>query len=266
MIDVHLHLQEEPLFSGVEAIVSNCREAGIEHQIVNGTRPGDWPAVEALAERFPGQVQPSYGLHPWYVREASDGWETELDGFLRRAAIGVGEIGLDKWIRDHDLEKQKQIFVSQLALAVAHGLPVTIHCLRAFGHLLEILQRETLPERGFLLHSYGGPKEMIESFLVLGGYFSISGYFFHERKREHLRSLLALVPRDRLLVETDAPHMNLPEGEERYGEVAANHPANLAVIHERLAAMLEEDGRCLADQLTANARRLFGSALGRCGE
>ncbi|MFT5407250.1 MAG: TatD DNase family protein [Verrucomicrobiales bacterium] len=253
MIDVHCHLQDERLSGDVESILETCRAEGIERLIVNGTRPADWPVVAELAERFSDQVRASYGLHPWYVGEVSSGWADALEGYLDGGAIGVGEIGLDKWTRDHDLPKQKEAFVSQLRMAMRRELPVTIHCLRAWGHLLEILQSESVLPQGFLLHSYGGPAEMVDAFVALGGYFSISGYFFHARKQAQLETFLSRVPPNRVLIETDAPDMGLPEGDEAFGDSSANHPANLTVVKARMAALLEVSGESFDD----NARRLF---------
>ncbi len=260
MIDAHLHLQDARLLSQADAIVETCRSLKISRLIVNGTRPEDWPIVAELAERFP-EVQPSYGLHPWQVNEASSNWETLLEDYLKQGAVGVGEIGLDKWIQGHDMARQKACFITQLQLAVAHELPVTIHCLQAWGHLLECLQMERLPEQGFLLHSYGGPAEMVDAFVNLGAYFSVSGYFFHERKHAALGTFLEKVPSERLLVETDAPDMALPESDVRFPLGEANHPANLAVVYEKMAGLLGCSLERLIEQGRHNARRLFGSYL-----
>lgn len=261
MIDAHLHLQDERLFPNAEAVLETCRHEGIQRLIVNGTRPDDWVRVAALAERFP-EVRASYGLHPWYVKDVGDDWEALLEGYLQHEdAIGVGEIGLDKWIRGHDSGRQKDCFVRQLRVAVTLGLPVTIHCLKAWGHLRDALCTETLPEQGFLLHSFGGPAEMVDEFVALGGYFSLSGYFFHERKRDALEIFLQRVPRERLLLETDAPDMALPSDEIRFGQQEENHPANLVVIYERMARLLGCSPETLMKETRHNARRLFGDSL-----
>jgi TatD DNase family protein len=260
MIDAHLHLQDSRLLAEADAIMDTCRPAGISRLIVNGTRPEDWPQVAELAERFP-EVRESYGLHPWHVNEAPSEWEGLLEDHLQQGAIGIGEIGLDKWIRGHDIVRQKECFVTQVRMAVTHQLPVTIHCLQAWGHLLECLRSERLPRQGFLLHSYGGPAEMVDTFVELGAYFSVSGYFFHDRKRVALKTFVENVPRERLLLETDAPDMALPEKNVRFRVGDANHPANLTVVYERLADLLETSRESLIEQTRHNARRLFGASL-----
>ena len=261
MIDVHLHLQDARLSAGVEVIVDQCQEEGVGRLVVNGTCPRDWPRVEELAQRFPHVVRPAYGLHPWCVQDTGPGWHADLASYLERGAIGIGEIGLDRWVRGYDLLAQKEAFVWQLRLAVERDLPVSIHCLRAWGHLLEILRVEALPSSGFLLHSYGGPAEMVGELAQLGAYFSVSGYFFHERKRAALETFLGSVPRERLLLETDAPDMGLPQEMMRYRFEEANHPANLKVIYEHMAWLLGMTPETFAAEIHDNARRLFGSSL-----
>ena len=177
--DAHNHLQDARLGERVE-VIAELEALPIAKAVVNGTRPQDWPLVKDLARKHKWVV-PSYGLHPWYVNQPCENWQEELERLLRDEPGAVGEIGLDRWIENYDSAKQESVFVWQLRLAAKLRRPATIHCLKAFGPLLEILQSEKVPA-GFLLHSYGGPAEMVQQFARLGAYFSISGYFAHERK------------------------------------------------------------------------------------
>ncbi len=102
--------------------------------VVNGSCEEDWPEVLKLAREFP-QVLPSFGYHPWYVKERTPQWQAELARFLDSVPSAVGEIGLDRWIKDCDLALQEEMFVFQLRLAAERGLPVSIHCLQAWGPL-----------------------------------------------------------------------------------------------------------------------------------
>ena len=243
MIDCHLHLQDPRLAQDLEGIVATTRSLGISRLVVNGTRPGDWDAVERLASRYP-EVLPQFGLHPWHVGKESPGWLDDLEERLRRhPEAGVGEIGLDRWIRGSDFARQKEVFSAQLELAGRLGRPVSVHCLRAWGSLLDSLA-ELAPASGLLLHSYGGPAELLPDLVAKGAFFSLSGYFFREEKSSKL-AVFDEVPRDRLLVETDAPDMAPPPSMRRYrvrgdaddgtGE-SPNHPANLVLVYEALAA------------------------------
>lgn len=263
LCDSHLHLQDARLTSVREECIVELRRLEVRHWGVNGTRPSDWASVAGLAREY-AEVCPSYGLHPWFVREAGEGWEEALRSLLSEdEGAAVGEIGLDKWIRDGAWELQGLAFKAQLRIANELGRPVTIHCLKAWGSLLELFRQEPalVPQRGFLLHSYGGPGEMIEPFRRMGARFSFSGYFLEPRK-EGVRNTFRKVPPDCLLIETDAPDMLLPVELDRYAlpanDLRVNHPANIVAVLEGLAEVLGLDEAELAGMTLANHRRLFG--------
>ena len=230
--------------------------------VVNGCCEEDWPAVAALAEAH-RQVLPSFGYHPWCIHERSDDWEAELNRMLDAHPAAVGEIGLDRWKEGLDYEGQEDVFVTQLRIAAERNLPASIHCLKAWGRILELLQEDPIPERGFLLHSYGGPTEMVQAFAQLGAYFSFPGYFLRAAKGRH-REAFKSVPADRLLIETDAPDQRLPDALNAYpltdsaGE-PMNHPANLPVVYQGVAKILETPLVALAEQVEDNFERLFGN-------
>jgi TatD DNase family protein len=263
LYDAHNHLQDSRLTPHLAAIMPTLERSGVVRMVVNGSCEEDWPQVLALASKYP-QVIPSFGYHPWYVKERRADWRTTLARCLDAIPSAVGEIGLDRWIKDYDLPDQEQVFVWQLRLAAERDLPASIHCLQAWGRLLELLQAEPRPQRGFLLHSYGGPQEMVASLAKLGAYFSIPGYFAHERKARQ-RETFRHVPPDRLLIETDAPDQPLPDGRNRHRLTDANsgkpinHPANLGAVYEFVAEVLGEPVGTLAVRVEENFLRLFGN-------
>lgn len=263
LYDAHLHLQDERLRPHLDEIAAELRRLDIRRWVVNGTCEADWPEVARLAETYP-EVLPAYGLHPWFIKDRSDHWEETLSDYLsapERRAVAVGEIGLDKWIRDHRIDEQEAVFRRQLRLAAAAKLPPVIHCLKAWGRLLEVLKSEPLPERGFLLHSFAGPVEMLDAFLELGAYFSFSGYFLQERKAAVVETFRQ-IPRDRILLETDAPDMLPPEDvithslSDEEGN-AINHPANLRSIAGRFHRLHSCRSGDITEQVAGNFDRLF---------
>jgi TatD DNase family protein len=262
--DAHNHLHDARLAPHAPSIFATLAALPLTTSVVDGTCPDDWPAVEALAAAHPW-VYPSYGLHPWHVNTRPADWRERLLDHLDRAGarVGVGEIGLDKWVSGHDLPAQIEAFVWQLRVAVARDLPVSIHCLQAWGTLAEILEREPVPTRGFLLHAYGGPRELVHRFVERGAYFSFSGYFLKPEKQAR-REVFREIPLERLLVETDAPDMappadaapwHLPEPQDGR---PINHPANIAWLHERLADLRGLPVAELASKVDAAFHRLFG--------
>lgn len=259
--DAHNHLQDPRLDDIRADWLPGAAVAGL---VVNGTGEHDWPAVLDLAARD-ARVVSSLGLHPWRVDQASPGWRDTLVRLLdAHPGAAVGEIGLDRWMPNPDLPAQEAAFLFQLRLAADRNLPASIHCLRHWGRMLELLRAEPRPARGFLLHSYGGPAEMVPAFAALGACFSLSAHFFRPGREAKLEPFRR-VPPDRLLIETDAPDMAGPpqmqtfplspdtEGRER------NHPGNLPAVYTAAADFLRIPEPTLTATVAANWHRLFAA-------
>ena len=280
LIDAHNHLQDEWLAPHLESIARGCGDAGVKAMVVNGTSESDWATVAALARRFTW-VRPSFGLHPWDCGNASPGWREALGRMLDATpGAGVGEIGIDRWIIDRarpddarlaglrraPLAEQEEAFLWQLELAADRDLPVTIHCIDAWGRLLELLRTARRPARGFLLHAYAGSGELAREFTALGAYFSFNGAYLAERHAARC-AVFAQLPHDRMLVETDAPAMPLPAERDRHplprtgnGE-RINHPANLTSTYAGLAEVLGLSERELQADVAENFARWFGQTV-----
>jgi TatD DNase family protein len=265
LYDAHNHLQDERLASRLDSILSLLPHEGITKMVVNGSSEQDWPAVLELARRCPSVI-PSFGYHPWYINERSADWRSVLVRHLDALPAAIGEIGLDRWIRGHDIEQQEEVFCWQLALAAERNQPLTIHCLQAWGRLVELLRTGPRPKCGFVLHSFGGSRELIPPLAELGAYFSLPGHFAHERKARQ-REAFRHVPPDRFLIETDAPDQSLPADRVLYPLPDAspgrptNHPANLAAVYRFAAEVLKEPIETLAPRVEANFLRLFGGVV-----
>ncbi len=277
LYDAHNHLQDDWLAPHLDRIATDLVQAGIAGAVVNGTTPDDWPAVAALAARFPWVV-PSYGVHPWDCGNRPADWQEKLAARIAtEPRARVGEIGLDRWILDRakpddprlaglrraPLDEQKEVFVWQLELAATHDRAASVHCIDAWGALLDTLRQSRRPARGFLLHAYSGSPELVTSFADLGAYFSFNGAFL-DSKRESQRNAFKVIPPDRLLVETDAPAMPLRSAWRLYelparpDTTTVNHPANIAAVYAGLAAFLGQRVDALAAQVDENFTRLFG--------
>ena len=262
LYDAHNHLQDERLASIAESFNGLFEQENIKGMVVNGSCEQDWPSVCQLARPFP-QIIPSFGYHPWYIHERSPEWQNRLTSFLDTMPSAIGEIGLDRWIKPHNLADQEQVFLWQLRLAAQRDLPVSIHCLQAWGRLFELLRSEPRPRCGFVLHSFGGPKEMITPLADLGAYFSLPGYFAHERK-ERQREAFRHVPPERLLIETDAPDQPLPAQRVKYAlrdsntGKPLNHPGNLGAVYTFAAELFGEPVQDLARRVARNFQNLFG--------
>jgi TatD DNase family protein len=261
-IDAHNHAHDERFGNSSEELLKVCETLGVSVSIVNGACPEDWEAVRRLAEKSP-IVLPCFGVHPWYIDNLPNNWFDTLVSFLDSTPSCIGEVGIDGWRKEFNPDLQEDIFIRQLILASERHLPISIHGLRRWGRLLEILQRFPRPKCGFLLHSYGGPVEMIPAFTKLGGYFSCPGFFLKPGREMKLKVFEA-VPFDRLLLETDAPDQNLPEERDAYHLRSAtdgariNHPANITAVYEGVASVRKLSVEALAHQVELNFQALFG--------
>lgn len=224
--------------------------------MVNATCEEDWDEVAALADEFSGFVFPAFGIHPWKADTAQEGWEERLKGRLKgdpRAT--VGEIGVDGWVDSPGMDLQREVFVKQVRIAVQTGRIMTVHCLKAWEEIFSVMNE--LPEwpEKFLMHSFGGSIEVAERLLKKGAWFSFSGYFLQLRKRKVLEVFKQL-PRNRILLETDAPEMMPPEEYVEFPlESGANHPANLRAIAE---AFENEVGSGILEQIARNSEEFWG--------
>jgi TatD DNase family protein len=201
------------------------------------------------------------GIHPQLLPEldprGDDRRLADLDAALARGgAVGVGECGLDGPGAEPGagpfpaaMARQLAVLEGHLALARKHSLPVLLHCLRAHPALLPLLEAERLP-RGGLLHSYSGSAADVARYAAAGMAFSFAGPVTYERARRPLEAARA-VPRDRLLLETDAPDQTPRPHRGR------NEPAHLAAVAAAVAAALGIDVATLDALTTANARALF---------
>jgi TatD DNase family protein len=174
----------------------------------------------------------------------------------------VGEIGIDYWKEGIDRVRQEQVFLEQLSLARTRNLPVTVHGLKAWSRLLDLLRAHGAPAKGFLLHSYSGPRDLVEAFADLGGYFSVAPAFLAPQRHAKLE-VFRHIPVDRILLETDAPDQGPTREMDLYRDDTAhslnvNHPGNIQLMYSGMAELLRFSHDKLAERMRDNFTRLFG--------
>jgi len=159
--------------------------------------------METLSRKKP-QVKPFYGIHPWWSEEWTPQARQELEQYLmENPEAGVGEVGLDRH-KGPLFSQQKQAFIQQLELARRYNRPVNLHCVKAWGPMVEILEDQKVGVP-LLFHGYSGSPEMVERLIRLGGYISFAPFSLTEKNRKGRRALKE-VPRERLLLDSDFPY------------------------------------------------------------
>jgi TatD DNase family protein len=225
--------------------MERAAKAGVERIACCGTCSDDWEKVFRLAERFP-QIFPMIGIHPWFV---SKGWEDDfqiLENLLREnPKAGIGETGLDFQKRFTNCAEQDASFTAHLDLARELNRPVAVHCVQAWGRLIEILREHTAPR--ILLHAFGGAPELIPELVELNCWFSFCGAVM-DTQAKRMRASVAAVPDDRLLIETDSPDFTPP------GCSSSNEPANLVHSARAIAELRGVSPEKLTEQTFINAK------------
>jgi TatD DNase family protein len=247
--DSHCHLDHPLLSLDLPGLIASARTAGVTGFLVPGVDPEGWQAIASLARRFPPAF-PAFGVHPMHAPLLSAAVLAQLQR-LAPLAAAIGEIGLDYALPAPCREIQQHAFRAQLRLAVQAGLPVLIHCRKAFPDLLAILKEEGVERAGGVMHAFSGSLETARACVRLGLHISLAGSVtFQNAVRPP--AVAAWVPLERLLLETDAPDL---APEPHRGGV--NLPEYLLETAARVAAIRGISLEELARATTANAIRLF---------
>ncbi|HUI91108.1 MAG TPA: TatD family hydrolase [Chitinivibrionales bacterium] len=249
--DAHCHVQDGRLAAGLDAVLSRAACAGVKALSCCGTSEKDWNQVRGLAEKYEA-VRPSFGLHPWYVAGRSEHWADALVSHLDKMPHAcVGEIGLDHALDESTFADQESVFLKQLAIAAEHKRPVTIHCRRAFGRLVELLKVHGGAFQGGIVHSFSGPAELVKTIEGFGLSLSFSGTITFPKNKRSRAALLA-ASRDRLCIETDSPDLKPYQC-----ATELNEPANVVKVAETVALLLGISKEEVAARTWNNATRIF---------
>ena len=255
LFDCHNHIQDERLSDNLAGILARAQNAGVVKMGVKGCCEADWPRVIRIMQTCPG-IYPSFGIHPLEIGGRSAEWLACLEALLLTyPQAGVGEIGIDHAVESRNHAEQEAVFIAQLELARRLDRPVSIHCRQAWGRLIELLDAFGELPCGMLIHCFGGSAEVATELVKRGGYISFSGSITRPNNRKAGPAICA-VPKDRILIETDAPDI-LPSD----AEGTLNEPANLRWVLKKAAELSGLGELELAELTFRNAERFFGKGL-----
>ncbi len=252
LVDSHCHLDFPDFAEERPAVIARAVAAGVGRMVTISTRVKRFAEVLAIAEAH-DEVFCSVGTHPHNAAEELDVTVDELVRLSRHPkVVAIGEAGLDYHYDKSPRPAQAQGFRTHIAAARQTGLPLVIHARSADDDIAAILEEEsgqgTFP---FILHCFSSGRRLAEVGVALGGYVSFSGILTFKNSDE-LRSIAAGVPRDRLLVETDAPYLApVPFRGKR------NEPAYVADTARVLAETIGVSQAQIAQITTDNFFRLF---------
>jgi len=247
LIDTHCHLDLPPLVGQLDLLLKEARLAGISKWVVPAVHPDGWQRISELCSTCPS-LYPAYGIHPQHAASIQAVHLQLLDRIAPHG-VAVGEIGLDGTLGN--LDQQILIFRAQLKIALRHGLPVLIHCRKAIGRTLAILQEENAVQVGGIMHAFSGSLESARDCIKLGFAISLTGTLTRQNAVRPLQ-LARELALDQLVIETDAPDL-APESHRG----APNRPAWLLDIARTLAAVRRCSVEEIALATSATAQRIL---------
>jgi TatD DNase family protein len=250
LVDSHVHIDDASFDGDRARVLASAAEAGVRSMVVPGIDAASWPRIHALCERHAG-LYPAYGLHPLFLAQHCRDHLQELRTRLGDgSAVALGEIGLDLYAEGLDRGLQQYYFDAQLALAREFELPVIVHARRAVEEVVLALRR--FPGVRGVVHSFAGSAQQAERLYDMGFMLGIGGPVTYPRAKR-LRRLVAEMPIDFLLLETDAPDQ--PNAGH---QGARNEPARMLETLQVIAELRGDSPDAVASATTANACRLFG--------
>ncbi|MFO0644876.1 MAG: TatD family hydrolase [Polyangiales bacterium] len=264
LFDSHCHLDAPEFDDDREAVWARALSAGVCGALVPAVEPASWE--KTLATARDGARTVALGIHPHYLANLDapslDAAMASLADRIRSAGacvVAVGECGLDgstDALRA-TLDRQRAVFAAHVEVARTLALPLVVHVYKAHGEALAAMRAVKLPANPGVIHSYSGSAELAREYLAMGWHLAMGGAVTRPNARRPVEATRA-VPRERLLIETDAPDQTptgAPEGVRRC------EPAHLAIIAKKIAEVRGESRDDVGAYTRENASRLFGAHI-----
>jgi len=243
--ETHAHLDFDNYKKDRDSVITSCFKIGVQKIINIGIDATSTENGIKLSEKYP-QIKSTGGYHPSTVNQYD---EVKLKELLKHKNIkALGEIGLDYFRLYNPVDLQKRVFESQVKIAVEMDLPIVVHDRDAHDDCYNILMKYS-PKK-VVFHCFSGDVRFAEKILNLGWYISITGVVTY--KNSNLAEIVRLIPKDKLLIETDCPYLApIPHRGER------NTPAFLIYVVQKLGDILNLPPKLVAEQTFANAESFF---------
>ena len=254
LIDSHCHLDSAEFDDDRDAVIERALAAGVEHIMAIGTGNGP-PDLEAglrLAERHPA-FYATVGIHPHDAAKAgADDFKRLTDLLAHPKVLALGEIGLDYHYGFSPREVQKSAFIEQMGIAARAKKPIVIHTREAWDDTLALIEQHWTPHGiSGIMHCFSGGPDEARRAIDLGFYLSFGGIVTFPKALNVQESAKA-APRDRILIETDAPYLApVPKRGKR------NEPALMVHTARKLAELRGEAYEDICAATTENFRRLL---------
>lgn len=255
LFDTHCHLDEESFGPDLDTVIRAARDVGVIGMVSIGTDLASSRRTIEIAMKHP-EVHAAVGIHPNYIQSAMPtDWEQIEELALHPRVVAIGETGLDRYWKYSDPADQREYFARHMDLARRVGKPFIVHCRDADEETREMLRSAAgAGTLNGVMHSFCQTRESADECIKLGLHLSFTGMLTF-KKNDDLRAVAATLPRDRIMVETDAPYLApTPVRGKRCEPAFVKYTS--AMLAEVQGVSIEEMGNIT----TANALRFFGIA------
>jgi TatD DNase family protein len=258
LVDIGANLTHDSFDDDRDAVIQRAADAGVTRIVVTGTDGDSSRDALALARSWPGRLYATAGMHPHHASSYTTAVRATISELTEAdEVVAVGECGLDYFRNLSPPEDQRSAFESQLELALQTGLPVFLHQRDAHDDFVSALKPVIGDLSAGVAHCFTGDRDALQDCLALGLYIGITGWICDERRGVTLRELVADVPLDRLMIESDAPYL-LPRTLQPKPKTRRNEPMHLTEVLKAVAEARQESESTIARATTANAARFFG--------
>ena len=256
-IDIGANLTDQSFDHDRETVIENAFDKGLEAIIVTSSSIKDTKKAISLAKQYPGKLWATAGVHPHNAELTDKSFEQDLSELVHQnEVIALGECGLDYFRNFSSKETQKIVFEKQLILSVELQLPLFLHQRDAHDDFLSMINEHcTHPVKG-VAHCFTGTKEQLKSYLDAGLYIGVTGWVCDSRRNMDLLDAIKYLPKDRLLIETDAPYL-MPRLLAKQLKTRRNEPQFLSEIANELAVQMQTDISELSAITLENSKNLF---------
>lgn len=257
-IDIGVNLTSKQFRHDLDVVIERALAAGVGRMIVTGTSLDTSHRARELAKTRAGVLWSTAGVHPHNAKELGRELMPGLSALCQTSeVVCVGECGLDYNRNFSPPDQQRAAFELQLALAGELGKPVFLHERDAHDDFLAMLKNAQRGLVDLVVHCFTGTLAEAEAYLDLGAHLGITGWICDERRGRHLAEVVAMVPPERLLIETDAPFL-LPRDLSPKPQSRRNEPCFLPHVARVVARHAGRSVEELVRQTWDNASRLFG--------
>ena len=241
--DSHIHLQDYKS-QDVKNVISSALQNRVNLFINPSSNPSDWPIITELSMQYQ-QIIPAYGIHPWYINNATEGWEKILEDILQNNPLAlVGECGIDR-LKNPNTLLQKEILQKHINLAQKYSRPLIIHAVKADEQLREMFF--DLPRRT-IFHSYTGSVEWGKTIQKHGFFIGLN---FSVLRKKNAAEIIKSLDFTQVLLETDGPYQNIVPQK-------GTLPQDLPLLAQKIAEILKITLDELCNRLYINQQQFLG--------